>query len=209
MNKVAQNLKKLRTARGMTQDTLAEQLHVVRQTVSLWENGKREPDIETLVAIADALDCEVTELIYGPKPADTFAEGSMRRRKRIAVIFAAVFLLLLLLETLVKPPVVAILNSTYTLFPLRQFLVLFLPVLLYTAGGMAAVFSLAVFRDLRIRKPLLRIALLLFFLLTTGCYLCFLLFWTPPWYMRVFDFLIRRPILFLLPGAALAFACSR
>jgi len=209
MNKVAQNLKKLRTARGMTQETLAEQLHVVRQTVSLWENGKREPDIETLVAIADALDCEVTELIYGPKPADTFAEGSVRRRKRIAAIFAAVFLLLLLLETVVKPPVIAILNSTYTLFPLRQFLVLFLPVLLYTAGGMAAIFSLAVFRDLRIRRILPRIGLLFFFLLTTGCYLCFLLLWMPPWYMRVFDFFVHRPALFLLPGMALGFALNR
>ena len=208
MNKVAQNLKKLRTARGMTQDALAEQLHVVRQTVSLWENGKREPDIETLTAIAEVLNADVTELIYGPKPADDFADG-LRRRKRLAIVFTALFLLLLLLEAVVKPPVIAILNSTYTLFPLHQFLVLFLPMLLYTCGGMAAAFSLAVFRDLRIRRPLHRIALLLFFLLTTGCYLCFLLLWMPPWYMRVFAFFAQRPVLFLLPGAALGFACNR
>ena len=208
MNKVAQNLRKLRMARGLTQDALAEKLHVVRQTVSLWENGKREPDIETLLAIAEALDCEVTELIYGPKLDDTFAEGMMRRR-RLAIVFVALFLFCLLVETLVKPAVIAWIHTVYTHVGLLVFLSMALPALMYTFGGMAAVFSLAVFRDLRIRRILPRIALLLFFLLTTGCYLCFLVIWMPGWYMRVLDFLIHRPILFLLPGADLAFACRR
>ena len=208
MNRVAIHLRKLRQLRGMTQDTLAEKLHVVRQTVSLWETGKREPDIDTLLSIADALDCEVTELIYGPKQADDFAAGK-RRRCRLAIVFAVLFLLLLLTETLVKPPVVAILHTTYTHFALHQFLVLFLPVLLYTVGGMAAVFSLSVFRDLRIRRLWLRAVLLLPFLLITFFYLLFLLAWMPPWYMRVFDFFVHRPALFLLPGKALGFALNR
>lgn len=208
MNRVAIHLRKLRQLRGMTQDTLAEKLHVVRQTVSLWETGKREPDIDTLLSIAEALDCEVTELIYGPKQADDFAAGK-RRRCRLAIVFAVLFLLLLLTETLVKPPVVAILHTTYTHFALHQFLVLFLPVLLYTCGGMAAVFSLSVFRDLRIRRLWLRAVLLLPFLLITFFYLLFLLAWMPPWYMRVFDFFVHRPALFLLPGMSLALACSR
>lgn len=208
MNRVATHLKKLRIRRGMTQDDLAERLHVVRQTVSLWENGKREPDIDTLLAIAEALDCEVTELIYGPKQEDSFAAGK-QRRSRLAIVFASLFLLLLLIETIVKPPVVAILNTTYTHFPLRQFLVLFLPVLLYICGGMAVAFSLAVFRDLRLRRRWLRAILLLAAFLTAGSYLIFLLCWMPPWYMRVFDFFVRRPVLFLLPGMALGFALNR
>jgi len=208
MNRVAVNLRRLRQNRTMTQDMLAEKLHVVRQTVSLWETGKREPDIDTLVSIAEALNCEVTELIYGPKQADGFAAGK-RRRSRLAIVFAVLFLLLLLTETIVKPPVVAILNSAYTHFALRQFLVLFLPVLLYTCGGMAAVFSLAVFRDLRIRRLPLRLLLLLPFLLTTLFYLVFLITWLPPWYMPVYAFFVRRPILFLLPGMALGFALNR
>ena len=36
---IGTNLKKLRTARGLTQDQLAEVLHVTRQAVSGWERG--------------------------------------------------------------------------------------------------------------------------------------------------------------------------
>ena len=51
----------------MTQEELAEQLHVTRQTVSSWETGRTEPDIETLQQISDCLDVTVEELIYDDK----------------------------------------------------------------------------------------------------------------------------------------------
>lgn len=35
----AENLKKIRKDKGYTQETLAEKLNVVRQTVSKWEKG--------------------------------------------------------------------------------------------------------------------------------------------------------------------------
>ena len=35
-------------ARGLTQDALAGMLHVTRQTVSSWEIGRTEPDLDTL-----------------------------------------------------------------------------------------------------------------------------------------------------------------
>lgn len=34
-----QSLRKLRKDRGLTQEQLAQRLHVTRQTVSYWENG--------------------------------------------------------------------------------------------------------------------------------------------------------------------------
>ena len=36
---IGKNIKKLRTAGGLTQDQLAEQLYVTRQTISNWERG--------------------------------------------------------------------------------------------------------------------------------------------------------------------------
>ena len=39
MNKFAENLRVRRTALGLTQEALAEKLHVTRQAVSNWENG--------------------------------------------------------------------------------------------------------------------------------------------------------------------------
>lgn len=37
---LAENLKALRKAKGLSQEELAARLHVVRQTVSKWEKGQ-------------------------------------------------------------------------------------------------------------------------------------------------------------------------
>ena len=60
------NLKKLRVAQGLTQDQLAEKLHVTRQAVSNWERNVSHPDLDQLETIAAALGVEVTTLLYGP-----------------------------------------------------------------------------------------------------------------------------------------------
>ncbi|MBR5539699.1 MAG: helix-turn-helix transcriptional regulator [Clostridia bacterium] len=62
---VGKNIKAARIRKKMTQDELAEKLFVTRQTVSNYETGKSRPDIEILVSIAEALDVEINEIIYG------------------------------------------------------------------------------------------------------------------------------------------------
>jgi len=47
----------------MTQEKLAEKLSVTRQTVSCWENGKSEPDIETLMKLSKIFDININELL--------------------------------------------------------------------------------------------------------------------------------------------------
>ena len=65
MNVVSNSIKKLREEKGMTQDDLAEKLNVTRQAVSNWENGKTQPDIETLTRLAEIFDVSVERIIYG------------------------------------------------------------------------------------------------------------------------------------------------
>lgn len=65
MSNVGKNIKKLRKEKNITQDQLAEQLHVTRQAVSNWEIGKTQPDIETLSTMAEYFEVTVEELIYG------------------------------------------------------------------------------------------------------------------------------------------------
>ncbi|WP_418725248.1 helix-turn-helix transcriptional regulator, partial [Dysosmobacter sp.] len=65
MASVGKHIRHLRTARGLTQEQLAEMLFVTRQTVSAWETGRAQPDLETLERIAAALETDVTEVIYG------------------------------------------------------------------------------------------------------------------------------------------------
>ena len=52
MNDFAARLRARRTALGLTQEALAEKLHVTRQAVSSWENGKTQPDLEMLALLS-------------------------------------------------------------------------------------------------------------------------------------------------------------
>ena len=56
-------IKPLRTEQGLSQDELAERVHVVRQTVSKWERGTSVPDADSLVALARALGVSAAELL--------------------------------------------------------------------------------------------------------------------------------------------------
>lgn len=58
-----ENIKKLRKAKGLSQEELAIKLNVVRQTVSKWENGLSVPDSSMLIVLADELDTTVSELL--------------------------------------------------------------------------------------------------------------------------------------------------
>ena len=49
----------------MTQTDIATQLHVSRQTISSWENGRSYPDIGMLVQISMAYDFSVDQLLKG------------------------------------------------------------------------------------------------------------------------------------------------
>lgn len=64
-NKISENIKRLRKEKGMTQTELAEKLHVTHQAISNWENGKTQPDVDTLTQIAQVFEVSVENLIYG------------------------------------------------------------------------------------------------------------------------------------------------
>lgn len=57
------NIKKYRKEKGISQEEMAVRLHVVRQTVSKWENGKSVPDAEALIGIAKLLEVPVSKLL--------------------------------------------------------------------------------------------------------------------------------------------------
>lgn len=59
----SENLKTLRKQRGMSQETLAQQLNVVRQTISKWEKGLSVPDADMLTNISELFEVSVSELL--------------------------------------------------------------------------------------------------------------------------------------------------
>ena len=67
--KFAEQLKKLRQEKQLSQEDLATRLYVTRQAVSKWENGDGTPDLKTLVQLASELDVSLDELVLAtPTP---------------------------------------------------------------------------------------------------------------------------------------------
>ena len=57
------NLISLRKMNHMSQEELADRLHVSRQTLSKYETGESLPDIEKCKAIADVFDVSMDDLV--------------------------------------------------------------------------------------------------------------------------------------------------
>lgn len=66
---LGENIIAQRKRLGLSQQTLADQLHVVRQTISKWEKNLSVPDAEALLKLADALDTSVQSLLGMPEEA--------------------------------------------------------------------------------------------------------------------------------------------
>lgn len=60
---LSKNIKASRQAKGFSQEELAKRVHVVRQTISKWEQGLSVPDAHLLIALADALETSVSTLL--------------------------------------------------------------------------------------------------------------------------------------------------
>lgn len=70
---LANNIKRIRLARGIAQEAFAEQMNVSRQSVSKWENGTTVPKTELLILMLDILETDFFELLptaKQPLPAD-------------------------------------------------------------------------------------------------------------------------------------------
>ena len=62
-NIFGKRLKELRIEKGLSQQKLGECLGFCNQTISFWESGNREPDLDTLLEIANFFEVSLEELL--------------------------------------------------------------------------------------------------------------------------------------------------
>ena len=84
---LSDNIKILRKKKGYSQETLAEQLHVVRQTISKWEKGISVPDAVMLDRMAELNEIAQQLAVLN----DQLVQQAVRRRKVIRYAFVGVF----------------------------------------------------------------------------------------------------------------------
>ena len=129
------NLQFIRAQAGVTQEQLAEQLDVSRQSVSKWESGASFPEMDTLLRICDLYDVNMDTLLRGSveesRVSDTVRYDdhmnhfSLQIALSVFAIIAGVALMILL-NTLALPEMLAV-----ALF----MLILTISVVVMVAGG--------------------------------------------------------------------------
>lgn len=60
---IAKQLKFHREQAGLSQATVAEELHISRQSISKWENGRGYPDIDNLVLLSELYEISIDDLL--------------------------------------------------------------------------------------------------------------------------------------------------
>ena len=68
---VGRNLSRIRKAAGLTQENVAERANLSQQYVSGLENGKRNPTVETLLDLAQALGVSHVDLVAPDEQFDS------------------------------------------------------------------------------------------------------------------------------------------
>ena len=78
---LADNLRSLREARNYSQKYISEQLHIARQTYTVYESGNRVPDISLICKLADIYDVSLDQLVLTDLSAhsDIIADGADSR----------------------------------------------------------------------------------------------------------------------------------
>ena len=74
-------IRRLREGKQLTQEALAERIHVTAKAVSKWETGQGFPDISLLEPLAKALDISVLELLSGADVRNRNRAANMRRSR--------------------------------------------------------------------------------------------------------------------------------
>jgi transcriptional regulator with XRE-family HTH domain len=63
MNTIGENIRRFRRERDITQEMLADRLHISAQAVSKWERGESLPDVTLIVPMASYLGVSADDLL--------------------------------------------------------------------------------------------------------------------------------------------------
>ena len=72
---LGENLRALCKEAGLSQEEVAGQLYVSRQTISKWESGQSYPDFQRLVLLSDYFGLTLDELVRDVDVADVRAKN--------------------------------------------------------------------------------------------------------------------------------------
>ena len=93
---IGNQIKQHRAALNLSQEELAEQVYVTRQTLSNWENGKTYPDVNSLLRLSGVFGVTLDELVKGdiPKMKEQIKQSDIIEFKRASYILTVMYLVM-------------------------------------------------------------------------------------------------------------------
>ena len=91
MVEFGEQLRRAREEKGMTQQSLAEQLYVTRQAVSRWKCGDRYPDLLTTKKISQILEVSLDDLLSGKEMEKVVERNPVIEKKSVNNIMIALY----------------------------------------------------------------------------------------------------------------------
>ncbi|CAH1855433.1 helix-turn-helix transcriptional regulator [Convivina praedatoris] len=93
---IGEIIKSRRVERGMTQEALAQHLHLSRQAISYWENNQRMPDLVSIIKISEMYQLSLDNLLkQDPRILEEFkqeAQDLQASKQRISNVMQAISL---------------------------------------------------------------------------------------------------------------------
>lgn len=73
----------LRTEKGLSQRQMAKKFNISQGTYNNWENGRTEPSIEQLIALADFFETSVDDIVEHQKSKKNVIEEREKLKQKI------------------------------------------------------------------------------------------------------------------------------
>lgn len=203
-NTVGKNIVRLRKERELSQEQLANELHVTRQAVSNWETGRSQPDLNMLEALAGIFHTDILVVIYGqlpPQEDEEIKAAQRRRHLRQAVILGLAALAGYILSAIVSRHLNILRQRTYNVFPYIVFNSFVRPVVGIPAG-MALMHGLNLLGAVQIPNAGLRRRVLVLGILMIPLYAAAIL-WVFGW---IAPFIYAPSWMYGLPDSGLSVA---
>ena len=77
---IGENIQYLRKMKSITQEALAEQVGVSRQTVAKWESGESAPDLDMAGKLSQILDVALDDLVNTPYFQGSGEMGDLKKK---------------------------------------------------------------------------------------------------------------------------------
>lgn len=86
MTSIGKKIKEARSIKEMTQQELADLLHVSRSAISNWESERNYPDLDTIVLLSDILEVSLDKLLREDKIMVKEISNEQRKNKKRKII---------------------------------------------------------------------------------------------------------------------------